>query len=150
MASDSNPRDKLSDYSLKFRTASQKFDEALQLQKSFMKAVSKMRYEFHRSLSVNQKKLLDQDRFRLVFHQWLNHAIYLNLSHKQNPKNILNTTRHYHAKRSLFALKVKQYRLLAGPNANEPETQLKAAQLAREAVAFDNKYSKYLRYPPAI
>ena len=55
------PREKLSDYSLKFRLASQKFDEALQLQKSFMKAVSKMRFEFHRSLSVDHKRLLDQE-----------------------------------------------------------------------------------------
>ena len=55
-----SPQEKLSAYSLKHSLANQKFDEALQLQRNFMRAVAKMRYEFNRSLSVDQKKLLDQ------------------------------------------------------------------------------------------
>ena len=53
--------DKLSVYSLKLQTATQKFQEAFTLQRKFMKAVSKMRYEFTNSLSVEEKRLLDQD-----------------------------------------------------------------------------------------
>ena len=52
---------KLNFYSLKCQDAKQQFDNAFTHQKRFMKAVSKMRYEFNNRLSVEDKKLLDQD-----------------------------------------------------------------------------------------
>ena len=54
-------RSKLSYYSLKYDFAAQKFKEAFNYQKDFMKAVTKMRYEFSNSLSVEQKRLLEQE-----------------------------------------------------------------------------------------
>ena len=55
--------EKLRYYSLKLSAAQQKFHEAFTLQKDFMKAVSRMRYEFTNSLSVEQKRLLEQAGF---------------------------------------------------------------------------------------
>ena len=45
---------------------------------------------------------------------------------------------------------MKQYKLLTGPDASKPATKLQAAQLAREAVTFDQKWAKYLHYVPAL
>lgn len=52
---------KLNFYALKCQDAKQKFDVALSHQKRFMKAVTKMRYEFNNRLSAVDKKLLDQE-----------------------------------------------------------------------------------------
>ena len=63
---------------------------------------------------------------------------------------ILYTVRHYHARRQLFAMKVKQYTLLTGPHADRSDVKHKAASLARDAVEFDGRWSKYLHFVPAL
>jgi len=56
---------KLNFYSLKHQEAQLKFNAAFTHQKRFQKAVTRMRYEFTNRLSVEDKKLLDQARFKL-------------------------------------------------------------------------------------
>ena len=65
---------------------------------------------------------------------------------KKHPKNILYNTRHYYAKIQLFDLKKRQYQLLAGPQAHTLPAQNQAAKLARDAVRYAQKWSKYLDY----
>ena len=62
---------------------------------------------------------------------------------------MLYTTRHYHAKLQLFQIKKKQYTLLAASTV-DLQTKLQAAQLARDAVRYAEKWQKYLDFIPAL
>ena len=65
---------------------------------------------------------------------------------KKHPKTVLYNTRHYYAKIQLFDMKKRQYELLASPQAHLEQNQNRAAKLARDAVKFAQKWSKYLDY----
>ena len=60
---------------------------------------------------------------------------------------MLYTTRHYYARLQLFTIKKEQYSLLTAPN-QTAQTQNQAAQLARDAVRYAQKWQKYLDFVP--
>ena len=153
MESVPSPLDKLNEYSLKLDNATRKFEEAFQLQKRYKKAVNRMRYEFTASLSTMQKRLLEKESWDYLAISGVAPIVTKCneiSTYDKSPKLILYTVRHYHSRREFYAIKVKQYRFLTRPNADNPEIKLKAAQLAREAVDYDKKWSKYLHYVPAV
>ena len=65
----------------------------------------------------------------------------------KHPKVVLYSTRHYYAKLQLFKVKKQQYTLLAVPNVSV-QNQHQAAQLARDAVRYAEKWRKYLDFIP--
>ena len=65
----------------------------------------------------------------------------------KHPKTVLYTTRHYYARKQLFHLKRQQYELLVQ---DASQNALSAAKLARDANAFNQRWSKYLDYAPVI
>ena len=136
---------KLNFYALKCQDAKQKFDMALSHQKRFMKAVTKMRYEFNNRLSAVDKKLLDQESPLNLCEKSVYDSDFMDRI--QHPKHVLYCTRHHYAKLQLFTIKRKQYQLLAGPYATSDETIAQAAKLARDAVAYASRWAKYLDYP---
>lgn len=69
MDSGQNCREKLDSYRVKYANANQKFDEAFRLQKSYKKAVNKMKYEFTAPLSAHQKRLLDKSGCTIQSHE---------------------------------------------------------------------------------